>query len=213
MRILALLLTAGLCLLTSGCGTAPKRSSIHYSPPSVDPFRQKVTATQEFITTAQTHGGRAKQEIVLAIKLVPSGADPQLLVHLNQASRYVDLFTEELLKAQGSLKEAQDKLGPLQKKIEAQTESLNTANDDKNAALDQVRDLKHAAVLHEKKYHRLKFGVCTLAAAGAVFLASKLGLFGLLRKLSLLGPWGMVAGIAGAVAIPGIIFGALWLFL
>jgi uncharacterized phage infection (PIP) family protein YhgE len=216
MRTVSFVLVLLLVLvLGSACSTAPKRSTVHYSPPSVQPVRDKISSAQSSIVQAVTAAGTAKAAIARAeASLSAAPADKPDVANLHEdlaeASGAVNSLTTQLESARSSLADGAKSTDTLEQTIGTQTTDLNTCSDDKNKLLDQVRDLKAAAVLHDRKYHRLKIGVCTLAAAVASFLAVRLGLLKLLRMLSLLGPWGMAGAAAAAVSIPAGIFTLLW---
>jgi hypothetical protein len=204
LQILALIL--GMALETS-CSSVP-RSSIRYSAPSVTPVRTTVTKVQATVTTArtqvasaQTHASQATATIkeIAATETVPA-----LLTLAQAAAAQVDQLTSDLLDAQTSLTIAQGdlaatqvKVTDLEGKVGVQTEQLNTATDEKNAAIAQdAVDRKHA--------HKLKFYACSLGAAAAGFLV-----FQFRTVLAFLGPY----GFAAYVAVPALVFGALWLIL
>jgi hypothetical protein len=204
-----------LALLTAGCSTAPKRSTIQYSAPRVDPVRTKISAAQvhakaEAAAGIAVAGAIAKAQSLVGRDSVEPENIPQLQEALGEASGQANSLLTENYGLQDSLDEAQANIETLEVIVNNQTASLNTCIDDKNILLDQVRDLKAAAVIHDRKYHRLKLAVCLLLAAGVTFLAVKLGLLKLLRMLSLLGPWGMAGAAAAAIALPAGVFAFLW---
>jgi uncharacterized lipoprotein YajG len=178
---------------------AAPRAALHYSPPSVAPVRENVSDAQSHVTNAQTHAQKAKAAIADAIKQMEM-ACPQaagLKLDLADANREIDALTYELNVAQESLKSANVHVDQLEGKIGEQTNLLNTANDEKNAAITKADAAAH-------RYHKLKFYVCALGAALALLL-----IFKFKGLLTLLGPYGAIAYAAG----PAAVFGALWLFL
>ena len=175
---------------------AAPRSALHYSPPSVAPVRQDISNVQSHVANAQTHAQKAKAAIADAKKLAPADP-PELKLALDVADGEIDGLTYELNSAQTALKSANSRINNLEGKIGEQTNLLNTANDEKNAAITEA-----AAAAH--RYHKLKFYVCALGAALALLLILKFkGL------LTLLGPYGAIAYVAG----PAAVFAGLWMFL
>jgi hypothetical protein len=188
-------------LLIVGCASAPRPSAIHYSPPSVAPVRTQIS-------DAQTLSGKARTAIAKAQSFVgPSSVDPANVPQLHEA---LDESYGAINDLTTKLDGAQKSVDVLEKAVGIVTARLNTANDDKNAALDREAAQKKASARIEKKYHRLKLGVCSLVTALVCFLAIKLGLLKLISKLALLGPWGIAGAAAASIALPGIVFAVLW---
>jgi hypothetical protein len=124
-----LLLTSYFLLV--GCATAPQRTTIRYSPPSVIPTQQKIS-------DAQGHAKAAKVAIERAQKLAPK--IPDLIEALATAHAENDALTYELLTAQTSL-------SGLEKQTSTQTDLLNQANIDKNEAIGLL-DIEKAKTKH-----------------------------------------------------------------
>lgn len=202
-------------LLGSGCADSPKKSSLHYSPTSVVPVREQIFNAQVHAKAEAAAGVAAAGAIAKAQSLV--GRDsvepeniPQLQESLGEASGQVNQLLTQNAGLQTTLAETQPRIDKLEENIAKQTTNLNTCSDQKNELIDQVSDLKAAAIIHDRKYHRLKFAVCSLITAAAVFLAIKLGALKLASKAILLGPWGIAGAAAAAIALPSAIFAFLW---
>lgn len=184
--------TALCAVLFASC--AAPRSGLHYSPPSVAPVRQNISEIQSHVSNAQTHAQKAKAAITDAKQV--AAIDPnRLQLELNVANQEVDALTNELAIAQEALKSANGNVDALQRKIGDQTDLLNTANDEKNAAITKADAAAH-------RYHQLKFYICAAGALIAFLLIWKFK-----GVLTLLGPYGMIAYVAG----PAAVFGILWL--
>jgi predicted nucleic acid-binding Zn-ribbon protein len=112
-----------------------------------------------------------------------------------QQQSIIVALNKSLFDAKNELRDAQAQIVDLDEKVDEQTDLLNAANDEKNAAIT-ARDAANSHV------HKLKFLVCSLAAA-----ATGLLVFQFRRILALLGPYGLIA----YVAVPGLVFGALWM--
>lgn len=198
MRSPFLFACLAVALCVGGCAS-PKRSAVHYSPPSVAPVREKISSAQGSVANAITLAGAAKTAIARATELLAAPADqlsvPDLQEALGEASGKVDALTTQLGSALGALGEAQVRIDALETKVSTQAAQLNTAIDEKNAAITWG----DAAV---SKYHRLKFFICLLAAAAAGLLV-----FQFRGLLVYLGPW----GLAAYVVVPGLVFTALWI--
>jgi chromosome segregation ATPase len=153
----ALLLLSALLLI--GCASQPRRAVIHYSPPSVAPVKQSLQS-------AQHHAKAAKENIKQAEKLAPANV-PGLADALLAADNEIDALTNELLHAQTALADLETKTGQ-------QTDDLNQANDDKNAALDRnsIIERKLKAIVGQR--NKLFLGL--LAAAAWIFRAPLIGL-------------------------------------
>lgn len=197
----------GCGLLMSSCATGPNKTSVYYSPPSVAPVQQKITAAQSSVTNAQTHAAKAKTAVATALRAVESEKDksPELKLALDDANTEIDALTTELTLTQAALQDATDNSSALQGRINEQTGTLNTCIDDKNTAITQ-RDTAQAQVKVEQAHvHKLKFWICALAAELAAFLV-----FRFKWVFALAGPWGFIAGIVGA---PVAVFWGLWAIL
>lgn len=153
----ALLLLPAFLLIS--CASQPHRAVVHYSPPSVAPVKQSLQS-------AQRHAKAAKDNIKQAEKLAPTNV-PGLLEALLAADNEIDALTNELLHTQAALTD-------LEKKTDKQTEDLNQANDDKNAALDRnsVIELKLKAIVGQRN----KLFLILLAAAAWIFRKPLIGL-------------------------------------
>jgi hypothetical protein len=202
-------------LLLAACADSPKRATIHYSAPSVEPVRAQIAIAQSSIDGIATAAAGAKVAVTKAQSLVgEASVAPEnvatLHEDLGEAYGLIDDLQTKTDSAKAATLEAQTQVTALETKQGEQATRLDTCSDDKNSLLDKVRDLEGAAVIHDEKYHRLKFVVCSLLTASTVFLAVKLGALTLLRKLLLLGPWGIAGAAAAAIAIPGGIFAFLW---
>jgi hypothetical protein len=110
--------------LLIGCATAPHRGIVHYSPPSVAP-------AQRWVSNAQGHA-----------KTAQAAVDKGDLV---TAHNEIDALTDELLNAQTALTELEDKTSH-------QTDLLNSANDEKNKAIDlfDAERAKTKAIVHQR---------------------------------------------------------------
>jgi septal ring factor EnvC (AmiA/AmiB activator) len=167
---LPLLIGCGVTLLLIGCATSPRRSAVHYSPPSVAPARQKIT-------NAQGHAKAAKAAIVKAEKLAPANL-PKLSADLTEADHEIDELTDELLNAQSALTE-------LENKNDHQTDLLNAAIDDKNAALDQnaIIERKVKSIVHQRnKLFLILCGALAWIFRGPLIWLAKF-LFALISKI------------------------------
>jgi hypothetical protein len=209
------LAAAALC---AGCSIAPSRTTVHYSAPSVTPIRGKISDALQHSSEVLQAAVAAQAAIAKAKSLTSSLilhplslASAGLQEALGEASGQVNHLLTANAGLSTSLSEAQSDVTNLEGAVGAQTTDLNTCGDEKNAAIDQKNALEAKSAKDARKYHRLKFAVCSLAAALACFLAVKLGLLKLLTKLSLLGPWGMAGAAGAALALPTLIFTALWL--
>lgn len=160
---------------------AGPRIAPHYSAPSVNPVRQRIA-------TAQNHLGRAL-EIAKQAKTAPT---------LELKNQFIDQLAFELVTAQRALKESEAKALTLQGQVIAIANSANI-----EAAGRSTAEAHDAAT--SRRYHTVKFYLCSVAAAAAALLA-----FQFRWILALLGPWGMLAGIGG---LPAVVFGALWVWL
>lgn len=157
----ALLLLSAFLLI--GCASQPHRSTIHYSPPSVAPVKQSLGS-------AQHHAKAAKDNISKAEKLAPANV-PGLIDALHAADNEIDALTDELINAQAALNELQTKTGK-------QTDDLNAALDDKNAALDRNTLIEHK--LKAIVVQRNKLLLILLAAFAWIFRGPLLGLIKLI---------------------------------
>jgi hypothetical protein len=110
--------------------------------------------------------------------------------NLKLAGEQVDALLDELTLTQDALK-------MYDRAVEVQTSVANHAIDDKNQAISDADQAK-------RRYHRLKFPVCVAGAALGLLLALR---FKLTRFLPV--PYNLV----GIVALPPLIYGALWIFL
>jgi hypothetical protein len=110
--------------------------------------------------------------------------------NLKLAGEHVDALLDELTHAQEALK-------MYDRAVEVQTTIANHAIDDKNTAISDADSAK-------RRYHRLKFPVSVAGAVLGLVLALR---FNLLRFLP--PPYNLV----GIVALPPLIYGALWIFL
>jgi hypothetical protein len=140
----ALLLLSAFLLI--GCASQPQKSSIRYSPPSVAPARH-------WVSNAQSHA-KAAQDAV---------AKGDLAI----AHTEIDALTDELLNAQAALT-------TLEKKTGQQTDDLNEALTDKNAALDRnaLIERKLKAIVGQRN----RLLITLLAAAAWIFRGPLLGL-------------------------------------
>jgi hypothetical protein len=176
----------------------------------VQPVREKIASAQTGVDTEIVLATAAQTAIAKAKSLVAGPSlNPQssaLSAALTDASGSVSSLILELSGTQAALKDSQTVLTTVEQKVGHQTDDLNTCGDDKNKALDRADALEKKSAIDAKKYHRLKFAVCLLAAALATFVAVRLGL---LKLLAFLGPYGML----GIAAIPAAVFGALWFVL
>jgi predicted nucleic acid-binding Zn-ribbon protein len=215
MRHLPLVLGLLIVLVIgSGCrDDAPKRAA-HYSAPSVSPVREKITSAQTSLAGIASAAAGAKLAITKAqaIASAPATATSAADLHeeLGEAYGLINDLQTKADSAKSATADAQTAITTLETKVGTQTTDLNECSDQKNQLIDQVRDLKAAAVIHDRKYHRLKFAVCSLITAAAVFLAVKLGALKLASKAMLLGPWGIAGAAAAAIALPTAIFAFLW---
>lgn len=208
MKKFLTLALAAAALLTCSCAST-KRLSPTYLPPSTTGTRVAVTAGQERVTSAQahvtqaqTHAKAASAKIVELEKAVAES--PTTLKLVVELRGDVDRLTEELIQtqealasAQVSLIEAQQHATDLQGQINTQTQTLNTTIETSNRNADKLASIT-------KAYHKLKFYVCSLAAACVGLLLWKFK-----AVLLFLGPYALIAMIAG----PAAVFGLLWLLL
>jgi len=210
MRALFLTVLSAIALCVGGCGPEPlKKTSLHYSPPAFYPVREKVTTAQKHAVAERSAADAAVKAIAKATSVAPANV-PDLQEALAEASGQINQVVTENGSLQTALAATQKYIDELEPKVVAQTEKLNTCNDDKNSAIDAVHLLTTEKAIIEKRYHRLKLGAATLLTAVVSYLAYRLGVVGLLRKLALLGPYGFGGAIAIAVAFPGIIFAIVW---
>ena len=152
-----------------------------YSAPSVAPVRTKIAS-------AQSHVGRAIA-IARQAKAAPN---------LELKNQFIDALTVELVHAQTALKQGESKAGELQLKNDSLAQDAN------HEATERSKAQAHDAAT-TRRYHTVKLYFCTAAAAVALLLA-----FQFRWLFALLGPFGMIAGLAG---LPAVVFGALWLWL
>ena len=199
----------GFCLVSCGPDkTLPKRS-LHYSPPAVHPVREKVTLAQKHAEAEKTAADNAIAALDKAKSVAPADV-PDLQEALAEASGQVNTIRTENEALRAALDDTQGKIDELEKKVSDQTQSLNVCVDDKNSAIAAVDSITKEKAIVEKRYLRLKRLFCGIGAAIAAYLAHRFGIFGLLRKLWFLGPWGIAGAIAAGAAIPGIVFAVLW---
>jgi len=185
---------SAIALCLGGC--ASPRSAIRYSPPSVAPVREQISEAGSHVTNAQTHAQAAKRAVAAAVSAANKYKDAELNLQLVAADHEIDALTVELNSAQTALRSANTNVDSLEHKIGDQTNLLNTANDEKNAALTKA----HAAA---RRYHKLKFWVCALAAAATALL-----IFRFKALLFLIPPpYNFIVG----AAVPAGVFGFLWL--
>jgi hypothetical protein len=197
-----------LSLATLCSCAAPPRVSPHFSPPSVAPVREKVSEAQLHVTNAQTHADKAKSEITDAKKLAAvagiGDASKPLQLALDAANSEIDALTQELTVTQVALQFTQKHVTALEGQIQTVTDGANTAIDQKNLAIAAQQKAEAQVKIDKAHAHRLKFYICSLAAALALFVVWKFKWI-----LSFLGPYGLIA----YAAVPAAVFTALWMFL
>src|ERR1043166_12245 len=159
----------------ASCSSPGNGSWLHYSAPSSAPVQQSVQRAQSSVDAA----------IEQAKNLSVDEKSQPGLVALNRS----------LFEAKNELRDAQAHIIDLDKKVRDQTDTLNKTIDEKNAAIT-ARDAANSHV------HKLKFLVCSIAAAAAGLLV-----FQFRSILALFGPWGFIA----YAAVPSLVFGLLWL--
>jgi hypothetical protein len=188
-------------LLATGCSSSPKRSSVRYSPPSVQPVREKITDAQTFAVAEATAGVAAQTALAKAKEILstPQPLNPSTTADLQEAIAEATAQVNHLLAVNANLQlalnEAADKVTLLESVVKNQTVLLNNAIDEKNAAITE-------RVIAVEKYHHLKFFLALLAAAAAGLLV-----FQFRGVLRLLGPW----GFAAYAVVPGAVFTFVWL--
>jgi hypothetical protein len=186
--------------LFSSCAS-PRRSAIHYSAPSVAPIRQNISSAKAHAAAEGIAAGAAGVAIARAQSLYssheshPSESSADLQESLGEASGQINTLITENGALRPALDAAEANITTLETKVGSQTDSLNTCGDEKNLAIDRADKATH-------RYHKLKFLMCTLAAAAAGLLV-----FQFRNLLLLLGPY----GFAAYAVVPGIVFAALWL--
>jgi septal ring factor EnvC (AmiA/AmiB activator) len=150
-------------VLLIGCASQPHRTLVRYSPPSVAPVKHPIS-------NAQHHAKATKDSITQALKLAPSNV-PGLIDALHAADHEIDALSNELLNAQAALNELETKTG-------GQTDALNSALDDKNAALDRnaIIERKLSAIVRQRN----RILLILLVAFAWIFRGPLLGLIKLL---------------------------------
>jgi PBP1b-binding outer membrane lipoprotein LpoB len=171
--------SCGAMLFLAGCSSSPKRSSIRYSPPPVAPVQEKIT-----------HAQTAAASVSAAI------AEAQALNKDEKVGHALGVAESAAKELKVDLVVAGDRLLLLDSSIRNQTDLLNAAIDEKNAAIIERDD----AV---SKYHKLKFFLCLLAAGVVLSLAWRFR--GLLVFIP--PPYNLVA----IGALPVLVFGFLWI--
>jgi hypothetical protein len=178
-------------LLATSCAN-PKRSSIRYSPPNVQPVREKLIDAKTSVVAAVS----AADAVQSAIAEAKAANTNEKVGHaLGLAESKAKELIAQLQSAQGSIGGAGDNLTLYDSAARNQTVLLNNAITRADAS-----DLRADAAV--EKYHHLKFFLCLLAAAAAGLLVFQFR--GLLR---LLGPW----GFAAYAVVPGAVFAFVWL--
>ncbi len=217
-----LVLASALALgLGASCSQVPSRGRINYAAPTLNPVRSGIATAQDRLLSARTHITKSSGATAAAAKKAKTAKDRLVVVEkavtkdetthslVLQVQQDVDSLTNDLLTAQTentaltqdvqasqtSLATAQTRAADLQKQINTQTADLNEANRIRNLAIDQAE----AANAH---VHKLKFWICTLAAAATLLLVTRFT--GVLAPL--LGPYALIL----YVAAPAAVFGFLW---
>jgi septal ring factor EnvC (AmiA/AmiB activator) len=153
-HLLSVVLLSVVSMLSiAGCSAVPKRTALHYSPPSAAPVRVAIAK-------AQTQARTAKQSIAAA-RIAPDAHALQFA--LDASDHALDQLTTSLL-------EATAKVGELEQKIEVQTSGLNQANDEKNAALDHAAKLQRTLSDIVAQRNKLVALITVVALGGAIFL-------------------------------------------
>lgn len=207
--------------LGASCSQVPRKGRIDYAAPTLNPVRSGIATAQDHLTSARTHITKSSGATAAAAKKAKTAQDRLVVVEkavakdepthtlVLQVQQDVDSLTADLLTAktendaltvdvqasQTSLAAAQTRAADLQKQINTQTADLNEANRIRNLAIDQAT----AANAH---VHKLKFWICTLAAAATLLLVTRFTGF----LAPLLGPYALIL----YVAAPAAVFGVLW---
>lgn len=185
----------------------------HVQLPSSEPVRKTVIGAQNTTREAQTKISEAQSSAVGAQAKVKSAQktiaklqtqvkeNKNALTLAGELSTQVDLLSEDLLHIQDALKISQEKLTNTQGGLKMAVGQIGTLQQE----INKKQSLIDRATQTEKKYHKLKYGVCFLAA-GAVAVIAGLLVF---QFWAVLAPLGMVGlGIAGGaiVGLPAIVF-------
>lgn len=144
------------------------------APKLVAPIRAAVHHAQEKVVSAQVHlktlGNAAAQLVAM---LPPQTPEHDLAV---QVKAEADKADSDLLEVASQLRDAQTEIIPkLESKVGTMANELAVVN---------------------RRYDKLKFGLCTLAAAGALYLLVQFRAI-----LAFAGPYAWIAFVAGPVAI------------
>ncbi len=156
-----------------GCATK------YDAPKLVAPVRAAVAKAQVKVASAQAHVSRASTAIAELEAKLPAQT-PELHSLAQQAKVAVETAGADLVTAAEELRTAQLKTSTLE---------------------GTVGKLANEKAILERRYGKLKFGLCTLAAAGALYL-----LFQFRWILAFAGPYAWIAFVAG----PAAAFGLLW---
>lgn len=158
------------CSVTLFASCSTQTRSVHYSPPSAAPVRDKISS-------AQGHAAKAKKAVadaqaaVRKLGILPGsdGSASSLSSSLASANQEIDALTIELLSTQTALKD-------FELKVSDQTNAANRAIDEKNAAITE-RDRQAAKVRAIAKRERFFF----LAMSGALIWIFRVPLWALLK--------------------------------
>lgn len=166
------------------CAQAPKK----FAPASTVGVHNKIAEVRTNIASANKEASGVKADIARAREL---GKDnKELTLALDSASRRIDSLTADLLKATSALGAADTRLVDADKKTQSEFNRANKMAE----SYDKMA----------KRYHRLKFPLCTIGAGAAGLLLWKF-------KIPLLAlGW---IGIGIMVASPLAVFGLLWAIL
>jgi uncharacterized coiled-coil protein SlyX len=153
-RLAALaILASAFALLGLAClsGCATRHARPRYSPPSVTPVRETVGAAQKHVvaatTSAKAAAGAIRRAEASAARIFRAAAPDlrpeieRLKLALAHARTEIDALTAQLLESSKALDVSQARITELETRVAAQTSALNTAVDDKNAALDRANTL------------------------------------------------------------------------
>lgn len=204
-RWLAVGILAGFILWAlCSCSAIPRKTAVHYSPPSTATVSSSIGTAQGSVRSAGIEAGNLKTQIASAIK-ASEGGSVELKLALTRANLSVDTLTKQLLVTGGDLTAAAGSITQLQAEVNGLAGAANTCIDEKNAAIDIAHAKEKQVAFEQAHVHRLKFWMCSLAAGCALLVA-----FGFRSVLMLGGPYALAAGF---VAFPAATFAACWLLL
>lgn len=181
--------------------------------PSVEPIKQavvvaqgstkaaqtKITEAQSATAKAQTSAKSAQMKLVSLQKEL-NQTKQDLLLEASIASD-VDALSEELLNTQAALTESQNQLTTTQANLSTANQRADTAQQNINKAQTLIDN----ATRTDQKYHKLKWGVCLLAA-GITAAVVGFVLFQFWTVLAGLGAIGIGIAAGAGIGLPVLVF-------